>query len=64
VVFDFSEKPLVLPEYLMTPNDAQVACASVEQFVDSSATLSTQRSISLGIVPEGRPLFVAFRLNQ
>jgi hypothetical protein len=48
----------------MTPNHVQVACASVEQFVDSSATLPIQRSISLRIVPEGRPLLVAFRLNR
>jgi len=38
--------------------------ASVKQFVELAAALPTQRSISLRIVREGRPLFVAFRLNQ
>tara|TARA_B110000503_G_scaffold141898_1_gene236928 strand:- start:8031 stop:9455 length:1425 start_codon:yes stop_codon:yes gene_type:complete len=38
--------------------------ASVQQFVELAAALPTQRSISLRIVREGRPLFVAFRLNQ
>ena len=37
---------------------------SVQQFVELAAALPTQRSISLRIVREGRPLFVAFRLNQ
>ena len=37
---------------------------SVQQFVELVATLPTQRSISLRIVREGRPIFVAFRLNQ
>ena len=38
--------------------------SSVQQFVELAATLPPQRSISLRIVREGRPLFVAFRLNQ
>jgi serine protease Do len=37
---------------------------SVKQFAELAAALPTQRSISLRIVREGRPLFVAFRLNQ
>jgi serine protease Do len=37
---------------------------SVQQFVELAGALPTQRSISLRIVREGRPLFVAFRLNQ
>jgi serine protease Do len=37
---------------------------SIQQFVELVAALPTQRSISLRIVREGRPLFVAFRLNQ
>ena len=38
--------------------------SSVQQFVDLAAALPTQRPISLRIVREGRPLFVAFRLSQ
>jgi serine protease Do len=38
--------------------------ATVQQFVELAAALPAQRSISLRIVREGRPLFVAFRLNQ
>jgi len=38
--------------------------ASVQQFVELAAALPTQRPISLRIVREGRPLFVAFRLSQ
>jgi serine protease Do len=37
---------------------------SVQQFVELAAALPTQSSISLRIVRDGRPLFVAFRLNQ
>jgi serine protease Do len=38
--------------------------ASVQQFVELATALPTQRPISLRIVREGRPLFVAFRLSQ
>lgn len=38
--------------------------ANVKQFVELTAALPAQRSISLRIVRDGRPLFVAFRLNN
>tara|TARA_B110000503_G_scaffold141876_1_gene236799 strand:+ start:6683 stop:8107 length:1425 start_codon:yes stop_codon:yes gene_type:complete len=37
---------------------------SVQQFVELAEALPAKRSISLRIVRDGRPLFVAFRLNQ
>jgi serine protease Do len=43
---------------------ANQSISSVQQFVELAAALPIQRSISLRIVREGRPLFVAFRLNQ
>ena len=43
---------------------ANHSIASVQEFVELAAALPTQRSISLRIVRDGRPLFVAFRLNQ
>ena len=43
---------------------ANHSIASVQEFVELAAALPTQRPISLRIVRDGRPLFVAFRLNQ
>jgi len=43
---------------------ANQSITSVQQFADLALVLPTQRSISLRIIREGRPLFVAFRLNQ
>jgi len=38
--------------------------ASVEQFASLAKALPNNRSISLRIVRQGMPLFVAFRLND
>ena len=43
---------------------ANHSIASVQEFVELAAALPTQRPISLRIVRDGRPLFVAFRLNE
>ena len=45
-------------------NMANQRIASVAQFAELAEALPAQRSISLRIVREGRPLFVAFRLNK
>ncbi|MDB9905283.1 DegQ family serine endoprotease [Oceanospirillaceae bacterium] len=59
----------VAQELGLKPGDVITSMAnqpisSVQQFVELAAALPIQRSISLRIVREGRPLFVAFRLNQ
>jgi hypothetical protein len=47
-----------------TRRSSDLSIASVQEFVELAAALPTQRPISLRIVRDGRPLFVAFRLNQ